>query len=197
MFESYEKYLVFLQEKISNFFEKQKEYIVCKNGCAKCCKNAQFPYSELEFKYLLSGFLTLDNKTKEIIENNIEKIKKAQKTSTQEKFLYDCPFLINNSCSLYDYRGVTCRTFGLITSAENENEKIKMPFCCFEGLNYSQVYDKKTKQLSEELVKKNGFKTYPAGFNIKRSFLIGERFEKAFDVKFGKTKALIDWFEEK
>ena len=58
-FENYEKYLKFVQEKLNKFFEAQSPYISCKKGCAFCCKNAQFPYSELEFNYLV--YKTLGN----------------------------------------------------------------------------------------------------------------------------------------
>lgn len=194
MLNNYEKYLSFIQEKISKFFDKQKDYIACKKGCAKCCKNAQYPYSEIELKYLLCGFLNLDNDTKEKIEKNFEKIKQQKANFKGEKFLYTCPFLIDESCSVYNHRGLVCRTFGLITAPQNENEKTKIPFCCFEGLNYANVYDKETKMLSEELVIKNGFKNNPTGFNISYKFLTNEDFEKAFNFKFGEKKALIDWF---
>ena len=60
MFENYEKYLEFLNLKLQGFFENQKPYIFCKKGCAKCCKNAQFPFSCVEVAYLTSKLKTLD-----------------------------------------------------------------------------------------------------------------------------------------
>lgn len=44
--QKYVEYLVFINQKINNFFENQKDYIACKNGCAKCCKNAEFSYKK-------------------------------------------------------------------------------------------------------------------------------------------------------
>ena len=58
--ENYLKYLEFIDSKLHKFFERQKDYIFCKKGCAKCCKNAEFPYSLIELKYLLTGFLKTD-----------------------------------------------------------------------------------------------------------------------------------------
>ena len=81
MFENYEKYLAFLNEKLQKFFESQKPFIFCHKGCAKCCKNAQFPYSLLEIRYLLSGFLKLDKETQDKIEENLQTIVKKRKNS--------------------------------------------------------------------------------------------------------------------
>ena len=139
MLENYITYLNFLSQKFDKFFESQKPYICCKKGCGKCCKNAQFPYSQIEFEYLMRGTLYLDIKTKEAIVNNIKTTLEAKKIFEGKKFLYDCPFLIDNVCAVYDYRGIVCRSFGLPTVGENG--KIKAPFCCFQGLNYSNVLE--------------------------------------------------------
>ena len=56
MFKNYELYLSQIDSKLKDFFERQKPYIHCKLGCAKCCKNAEFPYTRLEVTYLLNGF---------------------------------------------------------------------------------------------------------------------------------------------
>ena len=74
MLENYLTYLVFLNNKLTKFFESQKQFIFCQKGCAKCCKNAEFPYSQIELKYLLYGFLRLDKKTQNKIEENIKRI---------------------------------------------------------------------------------------------------------------------------
>ena len=196
MFENYEKYLENINNRLDGFFENQKPYIFCKKGCAKCCKNAQFPYSEIEFQYLMSNFLKLSDDLKKEIGKNIFKIKKEKEVFEGEKFLYDCPFLINDECAVYNFRGIICRTFGLITSAK-ENENAKVPFCTFQGLNYSNVFDEKKQKLSYEKYKNLGIKQEPLGFNISYDFLTSEKFEKAFNLKFGGKKCLIDWFKIK
>ncbi len=55
MLENYVTYLNFLSGKFTKFFEKQKPFIFCKKGCGKCCKNAEFPYSQIEAEYLMFG----------------------------------------------------------------------------------------------------------------------------------------------
>jgi len=192
MFEKYQKYIEYLNEKLSNFFEQQKDYIKCTKGCSKCCKNGEYPFSEAEFKYILQGFVQLDKKTQDIIEKNIVDVIEEKKKNKSEKFIYNCPFLVDDLCSVYDYRGIVCRTFGLIENKEGNSAKI--PFCYNEGLNYSNILDKKTNKLSMEKFKKSGFKTEPLGFNINYDFLTGEKFEKLFDFNFGGKKPLIDWF---
>lgn len=100
MFENYKVYLKFLDLKLDNFFRKQKPYIFCYKGCGRCCKHAQFPYSLTEVNYLLSGFNNLSIEIQNIIEQNVLKILETKKNFKGDKFLYDCPFLVNNECAL-------------------------------------------------------------------------------------------------
>ena len=65
---NYAIYLKFIQHELDNLFEKQKEYLCCEKGCGKCCKYGQFHYSEIEFLYLLTGFMQLDEEIQTIIE---------------------------------------------------------------------------------------------------------------------------------
>ncbi len=192
MIENYKIYLDFISKKISNFFEKQKPYIKCTKGCGRCCKNAEFPYSKMEMKYLLCGFLSLDPKTQEKIEHQLQITADNKKAFKGDKFLYDCPFLIDESCSVYEYRGIVCRTFGLIENVTNGKSKI--PFCAYQGLNYSNVLDEKNHMLSTEKYENLGIDQEPLGFNINYNLLTDEAFEKKFNFKFEEKLPLIDWF---
>ena len=192
--ENYLKYLAFLNKKFDEFFISQKPYIFCKKGCALCCKNAEFPYSKIEFIYLLSGLKSLDKQTATGILTNIQKLISLKKKNKQPKFLYDCPFLTDNVCSIYPYRGLVCRTFGLLSIGKNGN--VKIPFCSSMGLNYSNILDKEKRQLSSELFEKSGYKEKPVGFNIEYDFITNKKFEEKFGFSFGDKKPLIDWFEE-
>lgn len=190
---NYAVYLEFLNEKLNKFFESQKPYIFCRKGCAKCCKNSQFPYSAIEFRYLLNGALTLDKRIQEKIEANIKELLEKKKNFRGKKFLYDCPFLIDDVCSVYPYRGLICRTFGLMTNTVNQ--KIKAPFCAFKGLNYSNVLNLRKKTISVRKFKKLNTKLEPLGFNISYKYLTCEDYERTFNIKFGESKPVIDWFE--
>ena len=64
-------YLNFLQNKLDLFFEQQEPYIACKKGCGLCCQNAEFPFSEMEFNYLIKGSLTLPVEIQNKIESYI------------------------------------------------------------------------------------------------------------------------------
>lgn len=192
---NYLLYLQVLTNKLNGFFENQKEYIACTRGCGKCCKKAQFPFTEIEFLFLLQGFFRLDKSLQEQIMLKIEKIISDKKVSKEEKFRYDCPFLINNECSVYHYRGIICRSFGLMYFKDGVDEKSKIPFCAFEGLNYSTVIDKEKNNLSEEKYKKLGYKEEPKAFNISYRALTDDEFGKGFDFEFGEIKPLIDWFD--
>lgn len=191
MIENYKVYLKFLDEKLAKFFEKQKPYIFCKKGCGKCCKNAQFPYSQIEVVYLLSGIKNLSDETVEQIMTNIKNVKLAKKEFKGETFSYDCPFLINNECSVYEYRGIVCRSFGLMNYGENR--KVRIPFCCFQGYNYSNVMDENTQEVSSKKFKELGIEEEPLAFNTGYKFLTDEDFARGFHFQFGEVKPLIEW----
>ena len=193
-FKNYEKYLKFVQEKLNKFFEAQSPYISCKKGCAFCCKNAQFPYSELEFNYLVYGSLMLDKEIQAKVEANIEKTLKDKKEFKGDVFKYNCPFLIDDSCSVYNNRGLVCRSFGLVELGKND--KVKIPFCHELGLNYSNVVDEEKQIISEEKYLALNEEKQPLSYNVGYDFMTSEKIEKTFDIQFGDKKPLIDWFEQ-
>jgi len=193
MIENYVTYLKFISEKLEKFFENQKDYIFCKKGCAKCCKNAQFPYSMAEVTYLLQGSVQLDDETQNKIYENVIKINKEKEKFDGKVFLYDCPFLINDACCVYEYRGLVCRSFGLITKKDENTSKI--PFCYKLGLNYSNVMDFEQNKITPEKFAASGIKEEPHGYNVSYDFLTSEDFERAFNFKFGEKKPLIDWLK--
>lgn len=191
MMENYITYLKFLEAKLEKFFDKQKPYIFCQKGCGMCCRNAQFPYSKMEMDYLMLGAWKLDRETKKIVAQNVKKIINEKAKFKGETFKYDCPFLIDNVCCVYEYRGIVCRTFGLLYIGKDS--RVKIPFCCFEGFNYSNVIDENRK-ISSEKVKKLGLEEIPSAYNVSYEFLTDADFEKMFKFEFGDKKPLIEWF---
>ena len=184
---NYEKFLESINEDLRKIFEYKKEYIYCKKGCSYCCERGDYPISELEFKYLMLGYEKLEPDIKEEIKKNIKKLKNGNKES------YVCPFLINNECSVYAYRGIICRSFGLIYTVAGE-AKPKIPFCVYKGLNYSNVFDTETGMIPTEKYKALNIDKEPLAYNVSYNFLTSEDFEKMFKFKFGDKKPLIDWF---
>lgn len=195
MIQNYIVYLKFINEKLDKFFKAQSPYIFCKRGCSMCCKNAQLPYSKIEMDYLMLGAWQLSLEAKRIVAGNVKKICEDRSVFKGEKFYYDCPFLINDVCSVYDYRGIICRSFGLMT--HGSDGKIKVPFCCFQGLNYSNVMEDGTGKISAEKFKKSGFTKEPLAYNVSYEFLTDDDFAKSFKFEFGVKKPMIEWFMEK
>lgn len=185
---NYEYFLATLSANINEIFEEQKEYICCTNGCCGCCSQGMYPYSELEFKYLKLGY---DNLPQEAKKQVIENVKEANKNYHGQNFMYKCPFLINGSCSVYLYRGIICRTFGLIT--ENSQGKLTIPFCAAQGLNYSKVYNTKTERISEDDVKRLGYKVMPKAYNLSRHNVETLTLAKKLDLNWGESKMLLEW----
>ncbi len=192
MLGNYVAYLEFLDKKLTKFFKSQKPFIFCKKGCAKCCKNAEFPYSALEARYLIDGALSLSEPVQKRIEENLQKTIALKKKFKGKKFLYNCPFLIDDVCCVYDYRGIICRSFGLMTN--QGDGKVKAPFCAYEGQNYSNVLNLKKNTISQRKYKRLGVKEEPLGFNISYKYLTDKEFEETFHLSFGEKKPLIEWF---
>lgn len=192
MLVNYLTYLKFLNDRLEKFFEKQKPYICCQKGCGMCCRNAQFPYSQMELSYLLHGLWALDLDTKKLISANIKKLQQDRLNFKRERFLYDCPFLINNVCSVYEYRGIVCRTFGLLYTGIDG--RIKIPFCSFQGYNYANVLTDDGSQISSKKFEKLGIPEEPVAFNISYEFLTNPDFERGFNFSFGEKRPVIEWF---
>ena len=185
MINRYRKYLEILDVRLNHMFEKQAPFIKCKKGCTYCCKEGEYPLSELEYVNLMLYYNKLPNDIKGKINQNIETLMEQKR----EKF-YECPFLINEECSVYPARPIICRTFGLI-SYRNDGRP-KMPFCIELGLNYANVYDE-DKQL---LVKCADDGTEPVAYNIDRRTLRNKEMQDLFDIYFGEDKSLISWLQE-
>jgi len=195
--EKYEQYLGIISTRlIQKFFEQQKDYIHCESGCSLCCEYGQYPFSEIEFQYAMLGYNALSENEKRLIQEKVKKIKEVKIKSIDEEFMYECPFLIEKKCSIYKYRGIICRTHGLmffLTDKDGE-VKSKAPRCVHFGLNYSNVYDESTGKISLELWEKTGIKTEPIAYNLGLKFLLNNVVTEELELEFGEEKALIDWF---
>ena len=127
-------YIEFLEQldlRLEAYFNLHKEYVLCKKGCSLCCECGDYPISQIEFEYLMKGYIELDDASKQIVRQNINDIKKGE----------ICPFLFDNKCLVYEYRPVICRVHGLAYMGVNS---VIVPYCAENGLNYSTVYNDKT-----------------------------------------------------
>ena len=197
MIKKYEQYLEFINATLNRFFENQKPYIFCKEGCSGCCQTGSYPFSKPEFDYIMLGYELLPENIKEKIEANIKRIIAEKAKSNQKEFRHVCPFLIDEKCCVYHHRGLICRSYGLLSYSKTKDgeEKNKMPYCIHEGLNYSNVYDPNTEMISSELWAKTGIEVEPVAFNISLDFLWNNRHTKELDLDLSEQKCLIEWFE--
>ncbi len=200
MIEKYEQYLEKIGGHLQKFFARQKPYIFCKEGCAICCESGEYPFSALEFQYAMIGYNNLSEEEKAIIQKKVQEIKtakaEAKESPSDEKFMHECPFLINKKCSIYNHRGIICRSYGLVYFTTDDNDKVsyKMPCCVDNGLNYSNVYDEETGNISSKRWKETGIEEEPVSFNVGLKFLLNNNMTKELELDFGEHKALIDWF---
>ena len=189
----YKQYLNTIQAFLDNCFEDQKEYICCQKGCAHCCQKGAYPYSQLEFDYLMVGFFNLEKEEQQKIMNRIQNLKEEyEKTENKEKFMYRCPFLNDEgSCSVYEFRGLICRTFGLLKP--DKNGELILPFCQSLGLNYSKIYNREEKMLDENLIKQYGYKKTPKSYDLSFKTLMRKDLFEDVVIDFGEIKSLVDW----
>ncbi len=190
--QKYRAYLGYLNKKLGEIFEEQSPYIFCKAGCSSCCEKGEFPFTEIEFAYLMLGVQSLDKKTLSKIEENMQKIKTDKKQCTDKKFLHACPFLINKKCSLYDYRGIICRSHGV--AFFSKDKKLLVPACVDEGLNYSNVYDFEKQIISDEKYRLSGIKQEPLAHNVGVHYLTKNEMTEAIGLDFGEIKPMCEWF---
>ncbi len=192
--EKYKQYLGIIDSHLGKFFEQQKPYIFCKEGCSLCCSKGLYPFSNLEFDFLCYGLEQLPPEIQIVINAKIELIKKNKQESNDEKYFHVCPFLINDRCSVYEYRALVCRSFGLMQFYNDSagQERYLMPACVDYGLNYSNVYDINEKKFDIEKINSLNYEFEPLSYNISANYLKNNEYTKGLD--FGETKALIDWF---
>lgn len=190
----YEIFLYTLNKELQKMFDNQAEFIKCKEGCSYCCEKGEYPFSELEFNYLIEGYKQLDSNTKKIIKENIKQINKEKSENTDKIFMHKCPFLIDKRCSVYNNRGIICRTFGLL--CEHNDGRLTIPFCHEYGLNYAQLYDKELGQLIDERDGIKLSKTEPAAFRIERDNIMNLSIAKNLNIVWGDSKTMIDFINQ-
>lgn len=201
--EVYEKYLEIIDAKLAKFFEQQHPYICCKEGCSLCCETGEYPFSKTEFDYLMVGYEQQPDDIKFQIQENIDKIKNEKKAykdleaSKDQKFLHACPFLINNSCCVYKYRALICRSYGLMSFYQTKEgeQRYKMPFCVSKGLNYSKVYDEDEGTFTTEKWKQSGIEVEPVSYNVSLKYLLDNNLTQYLNLDLKEQKALLDWFD--
>lgn len=190
----YQIFLKFFQKELGKMFSNQAEFIKCKEGCSYCCEKGEYPFSRLEFDYLLQAYKTLPAETKGRILFNIAQVNEKMSKHKEGLFMYDCPFLINKSCSVYENRGIICRTFGLL--CEHDDGRLTMPFCQEYGLNYSKVYNKEKGQIITTCNGQKLCQTEPKAYRIAREHVQNLSVAKDLDLDWGESKTLIDFLNE-
>lgn len=151
MLKSYDKFVKDFQKRIDEYFAENSEYIYCHEGCSACCEIGEYPFSRIEAEYLMEGFTRLPETVKIKIKQKVRDLKIQKENFSGKRFQYECPFLIEKKCSVYPYRGLTCRTHGL--AYLKKDGTVNVPYCANDGLNYSSVY--KDGIFSAEPVKEN------------------------------------------
>ena len=86
MITRYREYLEFLDKKLTKMFEAQKTFIKCKKGCAYCCREGEYPLSELEYINMMLYYNELPDDLKTRVDDNI--INLGYDKESDESFSY-------------------------------------------------------------------------------------------------------------
>ena len=175
MLNRYKKFLIEFDKKLEGLSKTQSIYLKCQKGCADCCKNGDYPFSRLEMEYFMAGFQSLPKNVKVKILENIDKAK--------GKKIYQCPFLIDDLCSMYERRSLTCRVHGL---AYLLNGVVKLPECANFGKNYSECFNSSTNEIDI---------TNPINMSLRIDDIFNSKLAQDFNLQAGEIRSLINWFK--
>jgi Fe-S-cluster containining protein len=198
MKENLEKYKIFLSDftaKVKACFEEQKGLVKCKSGCSYCCENINFHMSALEYEYLKIGAASLGQKRVKEILNKCEYIKKKKLQFIKnggliKDFLFACPFLEDNNCSVYEFRPLICHTYGLLARNFSEGkQKYQLPYCIKIGLNYSDIWDFENQLFSKEKAARLNIKTAPKIYDLGYYVVLQELSQ----IGYGELKMVFEW----
>lgn len=182
MLDRYEEFLKDFDKKISEYFKNQKQYIRCKEACSGCCEIGEYPFSRLEAEYIMHGFVKLSPNIQKQIKQNIKDLIIQKNNNYSARFLYKCPFLLDKMCALYQYRGITCRVFGLAYLYDN---KVHLPECANSGLNYSENYNPETKEVDiPNLIEDD----------LHIDSVLRSQSAQKYSLECGEIRPLINWF---
>ena len=105
--------------------EKDKgNFVACEKNCSDCCTNVPLMVTPSELDFIVKELNTLNSIKKKNINKNIKQLDKKYtakpehissiediQNSRSFNMNYRCPFLIGNSCAIYNARPILCRTY--------------------------------------------------------------------------------------
>lgn len=155
----FSKYLLLrdeIDEKCKSLWRIHAKHMKCKSGCASCCQS--FKVLPVEFDYIQQQL-------------NGRKIETNPSPGPKE-----CKFLIDNKCSIYEFRPIICRTHGYpLVRLNEELEEYEVSYCHLnfttfklEEFNATNVYfedtfNSKLYAINKEYLEKHPDTSYSQG----------------------------------
>ncbi|MCA9807640.1 MAG: YkgJ family cysteine cluster protein [Cyanobacteria bacterium HKST-UBA06] len=113
-----------LDRHVAGLAQRYADQMACRKGCWSCCRDT-FSISLVEGVILLEGLVVLAQTNRQRAQKVLEQLQ-APPTGY-------CPLLIDGACSVYAYRPVVCRAYGLLVKA-----KAQISSCL---LNFNRLAD--------------------------------------------------------
>lgn len=168
-----ERYRYFLKdfENILNIIYKNRGNSVnVEKKCLKSHITEDYPCSQIEFAYLTKGYVSLPENTRILVQQNIRNLIMDKKEFRGKHFEYKCPFLINGECSVYDYRGINCRTSDL-----SYYDDLKGVVIHPNQINFSE---------SEHIPK----------VNLSPDRIMNSELANSYNFDYGEIRPMVEWF---
>lgn len=123
------RFIALLDSDLAAGAERAGSHLACRVGCVECCIGS-FSITSLDARRLRHGLAKLRQQAPERADAVLRRAQGAQGSADDSS---SCPALdpLTGGCELYDWRPVTCRTFGLPVAIGAE----RLPPCrlCFSG----------------------------------------------------------------
>ncbi len=118
--ENYRKIRLEIDGQCQKLHEEHKAHTQCRKGCSACCMN--FSVLPIEFHSILA----------EIKKQGVPKMNETDE---------GCLFLVNNGCTIYEFRPSICRSHGLpILNMDSEGENWELSYCPLNFENADEEY---------------------------------------------------------
>src|SRR5262247_3450379 len=128
---SYRKFIEQVDLLIAKLQARYSKHLVCRAGCAGCCHHHLSVFA-VEAEEARAAIETLPAPIRARVEEQAREVIKREAQGEPVA----CPLLVDDRCSIYEFRPLICRTQGLPLLIEAEDVEREVDFC---PLNFTEA----------------------------------------------------------